>query len=151
MKALLMAASGLLLMFASLAAPAQEMSVRHGLVTGISPIQVQAAQASNRSGRSATGGAVSRIFSRTVGRAVAKATGDYSDAYEAREIVDGASQDMAANGGGSGGATTTAYMITIKFDEGGESAIQSARADNLRVGGRVKVFGTGSSTQVVAE
>jgi len=150
MKGFLLVASGLLLMLASLGASAQEMSIRKGIVTGLSPIQVQAGQSSDRSGGSATGGAFGRILGRTVGRVVAKATGDYSDAYEAREIVDGASQDIAA-GAGNGDKMVAAYMVTIRFDDGNESAIQSARADHLRVGGRVRVFGSGSSTQIVAE
>lgn len=151
MKGLLLAASALLLMFASLTAPAQEMSVRNGVVTGISPIQVEGSPSSKDSGGSATGGAFKRIFGRAVGRAVAKATGDYSTGYEAREIVNGAAEDITANAGDDGGETVTAYMVLIKFDGGGESAIQSARVDNLRVGGRVKVFGTGGSARIVAQ
>jgi outer membrane lipoprotein SlyB len=152
MKGLLLVASGWLLVFASLGVSAQEMSVRKGVVTGLSPIQVQAERSSGRSGGSATGGAFGRILGRTVGRVVAKATGDYSDAYEAREIVDGASRDITTGAGnGDDGKTVAAYMVSIRFDDGNESAIQSARADNLRVGGRVKVFGSGSSTQIVAE
>ena len=152
MKGLLLVASSLLLVLVSVGASAQEMSIRKGVVTALSPIQVQAERSSGRSGGSATGGAFGRILGRTVGRVVAKATGDYSDAYEAREIVDGASRDIAtgADNGGDG-KTVAAYMVAIRFDDGNESAIQSARVDNLRVGVRVKVFGSGSSTQVVAE
>jgi outer membrane lipoprotein SlyB len=150
MKGLLLAASGLLLVLASYGTAAQETSIRKGVVTGLSPIQVQAERSSDRSAGSATGGVFGRILGRTVGRAVAKATGDYSDAYEAREIIDGASQDIAA-GAGNSDKMVAAYMVTIRFDDGNESAIQSARIDNLRIGGRVKVFGYGSSTRIVAD
>lgn len=42
-------------------------------------------------------------------------------------------------------------MVMIKFDDGSESAIQSAQANALRVGTRVRVFGSGSAAQIVAE
>ena len=145
MKGFLLVASGLLLVLASLGASAQEMSINKG-GRDRSFADPAAGRAIFRSFRGfSTGGAFGRILGRTVGRLVAKATGDYSDAYEAREIVDGASQDIAA-GAGNGGKTVAAYMATIRFDDGNESAIQSARADHLRAGGREPVGGIRSDT-----
>lgn len=134
------------LLFASASVSAQEMSVRKGIVTGISPIQVQSQKTS---GGSATGGALGRMFGRALGRAAAKAAGEYS--YEAYEVGSSVGRDVAANAGGNGGQQATAYMVMIKFDDGDESAIQSAQISNLRIGGRVRVFGSGSSAQIVAE
>lgn len=128
---------------------AQEMSVRKGVVTGISPIQVQAQGSQQPAQRSAAGGAMGRMFGRAVGRAVSRATGEYS--YEAAEVASGAIQDASSGAGSSGGQMVTAYMVMIRFDDGNESAIQSAQSSNLRVGGRVRVFGSGSSSQIVAE
>lgn len=139
------------MLFASMGASAQETSFRRGVVTGLSPIQVQAQQAAGSSGGSRAGGALGRVFGRALGRAVSKAAGEYS--YEAYDVANSTVQDVAsgAAGNGSAGKQVTAYMVTIRFDDGNESAIQSAQAGNLRVGGRVKVFGSGSSAQIVAE
>ena len=145
----------LCMVFASLGADAQEMSFRKGVVTGISPIQVQAQQqqASN-GGNSRVGGALGRMFGRAVGRAASRATGEYS--YEAYDVANSAAQDVASGATSGGGApaagkTTSAFMVMVKFDDGSESAIQSAQVSNLRIGGRVRVFGSGSSAQIVAE
>jgi outer membrane lipoprotein SlyB len=119
-------------------------------VTGVTPIQVQAQQASTGGGGSRVGGALGRMFGRAVGKAVSRATGEYS--YEAYDVANSAAQDVAqgATSGGDG-KQVTAYMVMIKFDDGSESAIQSAQANTLRVGSRVRVFGSGSSAQIVAE
>lgn len=127
---------------------AQEMSVRKGVVTGISPIQVQG-QGSQSGQSSAAGGVMGRMFGRAIGRAAVRASGQY--AYEVAEVADGAIQDATSGAASGGGRTVTAYMVMIRFDDGNESAIQSAQSNNLRVGGRVRVFGSGSSSQIVAE
>lgn len=141
---------GCSLLFAAAGSNAQEMSFRSGVVTGVTPIQVQAQQASTGAGGSRVGGALGRMFGRAVGKAVSKATGEYS--YEAYDVANSAAQDVAqgATSGGSG-KQVTAYMVMIKFDDGSESAIQSAQANALRVGSRVRVFGSGSAAQIVAE
>jgi outer membrane lipoprotein SlyB len=139
---------GFALLFASAGASAQEMSVRKGVVTSIAPIQVDVqSQAPQR--KSATGGAFGRALSRTVGRAAARVAGDHS--YDAYDVASSATRDATTNAG-SGGATVekaTAYMVMIRFDDGTESAIQAADASRLAVGGRVNVFGSGASAQVV--
>jgi outer membrane lipoprotein SlyB len=138
------------LLLATTSANAQEMSFRSGVVTGVTPIQVQAQQASTGGGGSRVGGALGRMFGRAVGKAVSRASGEYS--YEAYDVANSAAQDVAqgATSGGDG-KQVTAYMVMIKFDDGSESAIQSAQATTLRVGSRVRVFGSGSSAQIVAE
>lgn len=151
MKALMFAvATGLCMALLSLAGHAQEMSFRKGVITGISPIQVQAQQAaSTRSGGSATGGAMGRMFGRALGRAVSKAAGEYSP--EAYEIGNSLVADVGS-GARSGGAgkTVTAYLVMVRFDNGSESAIQASSIENLRVGSKVNVVGSGSATQVMA-
>lgn len=152
MKAFIVAAAvGLCLALVSLGGHAQEMSFRSGVVTGISPIQVQGQQASSNSGGSATGGALGRMFGRALGRAVGKAVGDSQMAYDASSVAQGMAQDATTTRQQGGGPTSTAYMVMIRFDDGNQSAIQSPHANNLKVGGRVKVFGSGSSAQIVAD
>ena len=57
----------------------------------------------------------------------------------------------AAAAPAAGARTVTAYMVMLRFDEGGESAIRAASVDNLRVGARARVFGSGANAQIVAE
>ena len=136
------------MLFASWGSAAQEMSFRKGVVTGITPVQVQAQASSSSSGRSATGGALGRVFGRALGRAVSKAAGQYSP--EAYEVGSSLAQDAAASTRSGGGKQVTACLVMVRFDNGSESAIQAASVDNLRIGGRINVLGSGSSTQVVA-
>lgn len=150
MKALMLAvAAGLCMALVSLAGHAQEMSFRKGVITGISPIQVQASQAAaTQSGGSATGGAVGRMFGRALGRAVSKAAGEYSS--EVSEIGNSLIADAGAGArSGGGGKTVTAYLVMVRFDNGSESAIQASSIENLRVGSKVNVVGSGSATQVM--
>ncbi len=135
-------------------AAAQEMSFRSGVVTGIAPVQVAASQTiSSNSAPSQTGGALGRAMGRFAGRAAARIGGEYS--YDAASIASGATQDTLASANtrapAAGGATTTAYMVMIRFDDGQESAIQIADASNLKSGGRVRVFGSGSAAQIVPQ
>lgn len=129
------------------------MSVRKGVITGISPIQVSAEPSPEKRTGSATTSKLGRIFGRVIGRTVAKAAGEYG--YEAAEVASGVAQDVADGAGtksaAGSGNRVTAYLVMIRFNDGNESAIQSAAVDNLRVGGRVRVFGSGSSTQIVPE
>lgn len=131
----------------SLAGHAQEMAFRKGVVTGISPIQVQAQGASTQSSGSATGGAVGRMFGRALGRAVSKAAGEYSP--EAYDIGNSLVADAGASARTGGGKMVTAYLVMVRFDNGSESAIQASSIDNLRVGSKVNVIGSGSGTRVM--
>jgi outer membrane lipoprotein SlyB len=141
---------GFALLFASAGASAQEMSVRKGVVTSIAPIQVDV-QSQPPKRKSATGGALGRSLGRVFGRAASRATGGHS--YEAYDVASSATRDVAdsvTSGAGPDEAQkTTAYMVMIRFDDGTESAIQTAEANGLAVGGRVNVFGSGASAQVV--
>lgn len=131
-------------------AVAQEMSFRSGVITAITPMQVEAAAAQQQA-PSRTGGAIGRALGRAAGRAAARVTGDYS--YETYEIANSTAQDLAGTvaAAPAGVRTITAYMVMLKFDDGNESAIRAASADSLRVGARARVFGTGSNAQIVAE
>lgn len=130
-------------------AAAQEMSLRKGVVTGITPIQTEAKESGSRSKGSSTGGALSRAFGRAVGRAVSRAAGEYVP--EAYDVGHGVADDVSRSARNSGsGRMVTAFLVTVRFDDGSESAIQAARAEGLRVGARVNVVGSGSATQVLA-
>ncbi len=131
-------------------AAAQEMTFRSGVITGITPMQVEAAAAPQTASRSA--GAFGRALGRVAGRAAARVTGEYT--YEAYEVASSATNDLvsaAAAAPAAGARTVTAYMVMLRFDEGGESAIRAASVDNLRVGARARVFGSGANAQIVAE
>lgn len=140
---------GALLM--SFAASAQEVSFRNGVITGISPIQVAAAQSSQRQSatKSAAGRAFGRSLGRLAGRAMAKVGGgEYAgDAYD---VASGVAQDaVAGNANQTAGATTTGAMIIVKFDGGGETGFQMPSADGFRVGQKVRVLGSGSDARIV--
>ncbi len=142
-----MAVSALML---GAAAGAQEMSFRSGVVTGITPVQVAAAQ-SQQSPPSRGGGALGRALGRVAGRAASRVSGEY--AYEAYDVASGTARDLVdvATVPGAAAGTVTAYLVTLRFDDGSESAIRSAEAGALRVGARARVFGSGASAQIVAE
>lgn len=131
-------------------ASAQEMSFRSGLITGISPIQVAAAQ-QQQAAPSRTSGAFGRALGRIAGRAAANVAGEYS--YDAYQVASGAAQDVASAAATTpaGAQMVTAYMVMLKFDDGSESAIQAAHTNGLQVGARARVFGSGASAQIVAE
>lgn len=143
-------ATMLMLMLASAASFAQETSFRSGVVTDITPIQVPA-QAQPQQQNNRTTGALGRMLGRAAGRAVSRVTGDYS--YDAYQVANATTQDVvadvAAGATASGGQTETAYMVLVKFDDGQESAIQIPNASHLSKGGRVRVFGSGRSIQIV--
>ncbi len=136
---------------AALAGPAmaQEMTFRSGVITGITPMQVEAAAAPQAPSRSS--GAFGRALGRMAGRAASRVTGEYT--YEAYDVASSATGDLvnAATAPTAGARTVTAYMVMLRFDEGGESAIRAASVDNLRVGARARVFGSGANAQIVAE
>lgn len=149
----LIAAFALLAAGAATTAAAQEMSFRSGVVTAVAPIQVAAGHAGQASAApSRTGGAMGRAMSRMASRAAARMGGEYG--YEAASLASGVTQDTmdaAARAPQAGAATTTAYMVMIRFDDGQESAIQSVDASRLAPGNRVRVFGSGSAAQIVAQ
>lgn len=132
----------------SLAAGAQEVSFRNGVITGISPIQM-AAQGSQRQSatKSAAGRAFGRSLGRLAGRAMAKVGGgEYAgDAYD---VASGVAQDAVA-GNAHTGATIMGAMVIVKFDDGGETGFQMPSANGLRVGQKVRVLGSGSDARVV--
>lgn len=138
---------------ASTAASAQEMSFRSGVVTAVAPIQVAAGSAGQTAAApTRTGGAMGRAMARMASRAAARMGGEYG--YEAASLASGATQDTmdaAARAPQAGAATTTAYMVMIRFDDGQETAIQSFDASRLAPGSRVRVFGSGSAAQIVAQ
>ena len=131
-------------------AAAQEMSFRSGVVTDIAPIQVEVKKEQKTVKQSALGRAMGRVGLRAVSRAVMRVGGEHT-----ADVIDvGASavQDgMNASVGSDGGKTATSYMVIVRFDDGRESAIQSADATSLSVGSRVRVFGSGSSARIVAQ
>lgn len=133
----------------SLAAGAQEVSFRNGVITGISPIQM-AAQGSQRQSatKSAAGRAFGRSLGRLAGRAMAKVGGgEYAgDAYD---VASGVAQDAVAGNANQSGATVTGAMVIVKFDDGGETGFQMPSANGFRVGQKVRVLGSGSDARVV--
>ncbi|WP_143703859.1 hypothetical protein [Luteimonas rhizosphaerae] len=133
---------------ASAGADAQEMQLRSGVVTAITAIQ-QAVAAQPRPASNG-GGALGRAFGRVAGRAVGRMTNDGVLANDAYQISSGLGQDLTAGQGGAQ-ATGTAYLVLVRFNDGTESAIQTASASNLAIGHRVRVIGTGNSAQVVPE
>lgn len=130
---------------------AQEMAFRSGMITGITPIQVEATPAAQQSGAAKGGGAFGRALGRMAGRAASRVTGEY--AYEAYDVASSATRDLVdgAATASPGARTVTAYMVMLRFDDGSESAIRAADAGNLRVGARARVFGSGAGAQIVAE
>ena len=95
-------------------AAAQEMTFRSGVITGITPMQVEAAAAPQTASRSA--GAFGRALGRVAGRAAARVTGEYT--YEAYEVANSATNDLvsAATAAPAAGArTVTAYMVMLRF------------------------------------
>lgn len=137
------------LALAGLPAAAQEMSFRSGVITGITPVQVPAST-SQQAAPTRTGGAFGRALGRVAGRAASRVTGEYS--YEAYDMASSATQDVVGGAAAApGAAMMTAYMVMLRFDDGSESAIRAPSADRLRVGARARVFGTGSSAQIVAD
>lgn len=132
----------------STVAAAQEVAIRKGVVTGIAPIQVQT-QAARPQRPTSTGNALTRSLSRLAGRAASNATDGSYDAYD---IASSATRDATTSTTAAASArqsTGTAYMVMIKFDDGSESAIQSADASGLTVGGPVRVLGSGDSAQII--
>lgn len=136
----------------STVAAAQEVAIRKGVVTGIAPIQVQVqvqAQAARPQRPTSTGNALTRSLSRLAGRAASNATDGSYDAYD---IASSATRDATTSTTAAASArqnTGTAYMVMIKFDDGSESAIQSADASGLAVGAPVRVLGSGESAQII--
>ncbi|WP_394003986.1 hypothetical protein ACF3M1_03530 [Luteimonas sp. WGS1318] len=130
-------------------ASAQEMTFRSGVITGITPMQVEAA-AGAPPAASRTAGAFGRALGRAAGRAASRVTGEYT--YEAYDVASSTTSDLVGSMAATSGArTVTAYMVMLRFDEGGESAIRAANVDTLRIGARARVFGSGASAQIVAE
>ena len=130
---------------------AQEMSFRSGLITAISPNQVAVASQQQAAAPSRTSGAFGRALGRIAGRAASNVAGEY--AYDAYQVASGVAQDAVAGAASTpaAGQAVTAYMVMLKFDDGSESAIQSAHTNGLQVGSRARVFGSGASAQIVAE
>ena len=90
---------GALLM--SFAASAQEVSFRNGVITGISPIQVAAAQSSQRQSatKSAAGRAFGRSLGRLAGRAMAKVGGgEYAGRPKPNSAQDAGRESAIAGG-----------------------------------------------------
>lgn len=131
-------------------AAAQEMTFRSGVITGITPMQVEAA-AGAPPAASRTAGAFGRALGRAAGRAASRVTGEYT--YEAYDVASSTTSDLVSGmaAATSGARTVTAYMVMLRFDDGGESAIRAANVDSLRVGARARVFGSGTGAQIVAE
>ncbi len=134
---------------ASAGSNAQELQTRSGVVTAITAMQQQAPVQKTSAAGSTVGGAFGRTLGRLAGNAVARATGDYQVASEARTLVNGVGQDMSsgAPSAASGGA---AYLVFVRFGDGTETALQTA-VSNLSVGTRVRVVGIGSDALVMAE
>src|SRR5688500_6747897 len=91
------------LLLATTNANAQEMSFRSGVVTGVTPMQVQAEQASTGGGGSRVGGALGRMFGRAVGKAGSRATG--GGAHEGCDVGNRAAQRVAQGAPSSGRRT----------------------------------------------
>lgn len=143
MKHITIAASAALLSLATIAAQAQEMAVRAGVVTAMQAMQGKSATVSNSTKRQLGG-----MVGRALGRAISDNTG-YS--YEAVSAVGNLGADVASSGGAAGTAAT--YMLMIKFDDATESAFNRGadQLGGLRIGSRVKVVGSGDSAMIVAE
>lgn len=145
-----MVAALMMAAMATTAVSAQEMSFRSGVVTGISTVQVPVQSSSGNNGASRTGGALGRAMGRIAGRAAARMAGEYS--YDAAVIASDATEDTLAGATtGAGGQMKTAYMVMVRFEDGQESAIQIDNASHLKSGRRVRVFGSGSDAQIVAQ
>lgn len=132
-------------------AAAQEMSFRSGVITAITPMQVEAPAERQANRPSRGGGAFGRALGRAAGRAASRVTGEYS--YEAYDIASGTTRDLVdgATAPAAGARLVTAYMVMLRFDDGSESAVRAPSADRLRVGARARVFGSGNDARIVAE
>ncbi|MGY0504934.1 hypothetical protein [Luteimonas sp. e5] len=140
-------------MLFSLGSAAQEVSFRNGVITGISSMEVPAqGQQRARAGNSATSRALGRTLGRFAGRAMAKVGGG-EFAGDAYDVASGVTQDALANTGNSSsqGGMVTVAMIIVRFDNGEESGIQMPSSQGLRVGQKVRVFGSGSGARVVPQ
>ncbi|HST45664.1 MAG TPA: hypothetical protein VLK29_10630 [Luteimonas sp.] len=132
-------------------ATAQETSIRNGVITGIVPVQVAAAQPSTLQPGSRTAGVLGRALGRVAGRAAGRVAGDH--AYEAVYLANEATQEtvLAAAGAAGRPAVRTAYRVMVRFDDGLESSIQIADASHLQSGRRVKVMGSGAGVQILPQ
>src|SRR5690606_41587102 len=96
----------------------------------------------------AAGNALTRSLSRVAGRAASRAT---DGSYEAYDVASSVTRDATASTTTAASAPRagTAYMVMIRFDDGSESAIQSADAGGLAVGDPVRVLGSGQTAQII--
>ncbi|MCF7223335.1 hypothetical protein [Marilutibacter chinensis] len=145
--------ASLCLLLASTGAWAQEMSFRSGVVTDIDTIQVpenrQQEQEPSKA-QSAVGRAVGRTVKRALWRAALNSSSEH--AYDTYDVASGAVDDTAeVVVENRSGQAATAYLVMIRFDDGSQSAIQAVQVDELQVGGRVRVFGSGESARIMPE
>lgn len=137
------------LMAVSATSFAQEMSLRSGTVIGITATQGESQQAPKQ--KSETGKRVGGALGRALGYAVNANSSHYYgyEAANAGQAIGEAVGEGGAESGNSGAAS--AYLIMIEFDDGGSAAVKRASVNGLSVGSRVRVVGSGSDAQVVAQ
>ena len=135
------------LMSAASASFAQEVAMRSGVIVGIKTTQ-NAAEAAPRE-QSETGRRLGSALGRFVGATVQRHSGHYYgyEAVNAGEAIGGA----VGSSGSQSAAGSSAYLIMVKFDDGGTTAVKQDASNGLRVGSRVYVMGEGSQAEVVAE
>ena len=136
------------LMAVSATSFAQEMSLRSGTVVGITATQGESQQAPKQ--KSETGKRVGGALGRALGYAVNRNSGHYYG-YEAANAGQAIGEAVGEGGAEGGNSGASAYLIMIEFDDGGSAAVKRASANGLSVGSRVRVVGSGSDAQVVAQ
>jgi len=135
--------TGIALLLTVFAVSAQDMAVRHGVVTAMEAVQGKSAVVSTSTKRRLGG-----LIGRAIGQAVA---GNSGFAYEAADMGERLVGDMASSSGDA--RTVASYMLMIRFTDGAEIATTrtGAQLRGVKVGSRVKVAGSGDSAMIIAE
>ncbi|GGJ98899.1 hypothetical protein [Luteimonas terricola] len=132
-----------LLASTAFAVGAGEHEVRSGVVTAMQPVAARADVVSASTKRQLGG-----MLGRALGQAVGGRSGQ---SYELTRVAANLGADIASGDGD--GAPGGDYMLMVRFDDASESAFTrtGAQLARIRIGGRVKVVGSGDSAMLVAE
>lgn len=133
-------------MLANAGVAAQELAVRKGVVTAMTPLQQQASN-------SGAGTVTKRRLGGMLSRAAGRALGNTGYGSEAAYVVDGVVTDASNAEAQRVAAQAGSYMVIVRFSDGAESAFTRNGSDlrGVTVGSKVKVVGSGDSTILMAD
>ena len=132
-----------LLTSSAFAMAAGEHEVRTGVVTAMQPLPAKA-DVVTASTKRQLGGMLGRALGQAVG-------GNSAQSYELTRAASSLGADIASGEGG--GAQGSDYMLMVRFDDASEAGFtrHSTQLARIRVGGRVKVVGSGDSAMLLAD